>query len=541
MVLHRRGRFLVAFALLLATACTRVGDTAPGAAATGGRHGWTIPDTLRVGIGNVPRTLNPLLATQVVENSLDSLFADKLISMDSRENLVPILAQAVPSQANGDISADGLTIRYRLRHNVTWHDGVPFTSKDVRFSFDAIMNPDNDIISRNGYDDVASVQTPDDYTVIFHLKRPYGPFVATIFSESDSPYEIVPEHILGKLHDINNAPFNAAPIGTGAFKFVRWLRGDRIEFERNDNYFLGKPKLKTIIVKLIPDENTEVEQLKTHELDWMWQASTNAYKTIKGDPDLHVLLSPLNGYYAIMFNTARPPTSDIRVRRAITYAIDKAELARDLTFGEAVPATEDLPSFMWAYDTTLRPVPHNLSAAKATLAEAGYGPSHPFPLELYYEQSSALLKSAAVIVQSTLAPLGIQVHIHPQLSSVIYGGYGAGGTLSRGKYLIALYQWIAGVDPDDSSQFMCRNRPPDGYDQSEYCSPITDAAEDAALHSYDQPTRKRAYARVQQQLATDIPLDFLLWYKNVQPINLDLKGFDPNPVTDTWNVYRWSI
>ena len=198
MVLHRRGRFLVAFALLLATACTRVGDTARGAAATSGRHGWTIPDTLRVGIGNVPRTLNPLLATQVVENSLDSLFADKLISMDSRENLVPILAQAVPSQANGDISADGLTIRYRLRHNVTWHDGVPFTSKDVRFSFDAIMNPDNDIISRNGYDDVASVQTPDDYTVIFHLKRPYGPFVATIFSESDSPYEIVPEHILGK-------------------------------------------------------------------------------------------------------------------------------------------------------------------------------------------------------------------------------------------------------------------------------------------------------------------------------------------------------
>ncbi len=121
------------------------------------------------------------------------------------------------------------------------------------------------------------------------------------------------------------------------------------------------------------------------------------------------------------------------------------------------------------------------------------------------------------------------------------GGYGAGGTLARGTYEIALYQWIAGVDPDDSSQFMCRNRPPQGYDQSEYCSPVADAAEDAALHSYDRATRKRAYARVQEQLAKDLPLDFLLWYKNVQPINLDLKGFDPNPVTDTWNVYRWSI
>jgi len=535
----------------VATACSRVADSGPastgsaygstGSAYGGTRHSWTIPETLRVGFSQVPRTLNPVLATQVVEDSIDSLFADKLISMDGQGNFVPMLAQEVPSQANGGISADGLTIRYRLRHNVKWHDGFPFTSKDVRFTYAAVMNPNNDVISRNGYDDIASVTTPDDYTVVFHLKRPYAPFIATAFSESDSPYEIIPEHILGKLHDVNNAPYNAAPIGTGPFKFVRWIRGDRIEFTRNDGYFLGKPKLKTVIVKLIPDENTEVEQLRTHELDWMWQASTNAYKSIRGMTDLHIVLTPLNAYYGIMFNNAKPPTNDIRIRRAILYAIDKASLARNLTFGEADPATEDLPPFMWAYDKTLQATPYNLAAAKANLAGAGYGPTHPLSLELYYEQSSALLKTMSVQVQSTLAPLGIQIHIHPQVSSLIYGGYGADGTLARGKYQIALYQWIAGVDPDDSSQFMCRNRPPAGYDQSEYCSPITDAAEDIALHSYDQATRKRAYARVQEQLAKDVPLDFLLWYKDIQPLNPDLKGFDPNPVTDTWDAYRWSI
>jgi peptide/nickel transport system substrate-binding protein len=525
----------------LAVGCTRVGGTAGSAAGVTARHAWTVPDTVRAGFSQVPRTLNPILATQVIEDSIDSLFSDKLISMDGRGNFVPMLAQRVPTQANGDISADGLTIRYRLRHNVRWHDGVPFTSKDVRFTYDAIMNPANDVVSRNGYDDVRAVTTPDAYTVVFHLKRSYGPFVATAFSESDSPYEILPEHLLGGLHDVNNAPFNAHPIGTGPFKFVRWIRGDRIVFTRNDDYFLGKPKLKTIIVKLIPDENTEVEQLRTHEIDWMWQASTNAYKAIKGLRDLQIMVTPLNAYYAVMFNTAKPPTSDVRLRRAIQAAIDKTALARTLTFGEADPATEDLPPFLWAYDRTLRPTPYDPAAARAALAAAGYGPAHPLSLELYYEQSSALLKTLAVQVQSSLAPLGITIHIHPQVSSLIYGGYGAGGTLARGKYQLALYQWIAGADPDDSSQFMCRNRPPAGYDQSQYCSPATDAAEDLALHSYDRATRKRAYARVQEQLARDVPLDFLLWYKDIQPLNPDLRGFDPNPVTDTWNAYQWSI
>ncbi|MGB8266598.1 MAG: ABC transporter substrate-binding protein [Candidatus Velthaea sp.] len=537
--LPRCGWLLAGLAMLLA-GCTRVADSvAPASASV--RHLWTIADTVRIGLSNVPRTLNPLLATQLAENSIDSLFADKLISMDGQGHFVPILAREVPTQDNHDISADGLTIRYRLRHGIKWHDNVPFTSKDVKFSFEAMMNPNNDIISRNGYDDVASVDTPDADTVIFHLKRPFAPFVATVFSESDSPYEIVPEHVLGRLHDINDAPFNSAPIGTGPFKFVRWLRGDRIEFTRNDDYFLGRPKLKTVIVKLIPDENTEIQQLRTHELDWMWEASSNAYKSIKGLPDIRIVLTPINAYYGLMFNNAKAPTNDLHVRRAILEAVDKAALARTLTFGEAEPATQDLPSFMWAYDKSLAPTRYDLAAAKRDLAQAGFGPAHPLVLELYYEQSQAFMKNAAVQIQSALAPLGIELHVHPQLSSVIYGGYGAGGTLARGKYSIALYQWIAGVDPDDSAQFMCRNRPPNGYNQSEYCSAVTDAAEDTALHTYDQAKRKLAYARVQQQMAKDVPQDFLLWYKQIQPLNPDLQGFDPNPVTETWNAYQWSI
>jgi peptide/nickel transport system substrate-binding protein len=160
---------------------------------------------------------------------------------------------------------------------------------------------------------------------------------------------------------------------------------------------------------------------------------------------------------------------------------------------------------------------------------------------MYFEQSAVLNKTASVQIQAALAPIGIDVHLHSQLSSVIYGGYGAGGTLARGKYDLALYNWIAGIDPDDSSQFTCANIPPNGFNQSFYCDPKTDAAENAALETYDQAERTIAYARVQQQLAKDVPMDFLWWPKQIQAVNPDLHGFDPNPVVETWDAWRWSI
>lgn len=533
----RRNRlsFALALALTLLIGCTRA--QAPVTSPTAGaRHTWTIPDTLRIGTGPVPRTLNPLLATQTIDSSIARLFSDILVTVDARGRFVPDLAAEVPTSANGGISADGLTIRYRLREGVKWQDGRPFTSRDVKFTYDAIMNPANDIISRHGYDVVKSVDTPNDTTVVFRLKRRFAPFVATVFGDSDSPYGIVPAHILAREKNINNLPFNSLPIGTGPFKVVGWERGNQIVFARNDAYFLGKPKLKSIVLKLIPDENTEITQLQTHEIDWFFEVTVNAYKELRRmqATDARIVLTPFNGYEGIMFNNARGPTKDIRIRRAIQYALDKRSLVQRLTFGAADVATQDLPSFLWAYDRAMQPTRYDPALAKRLLAAAGYGPNHRLSLELYYEQSSAINKALSVQVQSTLADLGIDVHTHSQLSSIIYGGYGAGGTLARRRYDIALYTWIAGIDPDDSAQFTCANFPPGGYNQSYFCDPAMDAAQNVALTTYAQSGRKAAYARIARILEQQVPLDFLWWPKQIQAVNPDLRGFDPNPVVETW-------
>ncbi len=545
-VLRRLIRTTAALTLAAVVACTRV-DTSSGTSAstsstTIARHAWTVPDTLRVASSLVPRTLNPILATQTVESTIARLTTDILVTVDAQGRLVPGIAREVPTVANGGISADGLTITYHLRPNVHWHDGAPFTSRDVAFTYDAIMNKDNDVISRHGYDIVARVATPDPLTVVFHLKQRFAPFVATVFGDSDSPYGILPAHLLAKYPSLNDVPYNSAPIGTGPYKFVSWTRGDRIEFVRNDDFYGGRPKIARIVWRLIPDENTEITLLRTHEIDWMWEAQVTAYKTLKTLPDTSVILQPVNGYVGLMMNTMPGrATANRALRRAIVMGIDRQRLVTELTDGAGVVATGDLPPFLWAYDPSLKNLPYDPVAARAELAKLGYSPAKPLVLDFTYENSTIMLRSLVVQVQSQLAAIGIDLHARGMLSSTIYGGYAAGGTLARGHYDVTTYEWVAGIDPDDSAQFMCGNRPPAGYNESYYCSPAMDAAQTRALASYDVDARKPAYATIQALLVADAPLDFFWWLRNVQAINPDLHGFDPNPVVETWDIANWSI
>jgi peptide/nickel transport system substrate-binding protein len=146
-----------------------------------------------------------------------------------------------------------------------------------------------------------------------------------------------------------------------------------------------------------------------------------------------------------------------------------------------------------------------------------------------------------VQIQAALHAVGINVRTRAQLSSVIFGGYQAGGTLATGHYQLSIYQWYAGIDPDDSAQFTCANRPPNGYNQAYYCAPAMDAAQAKALGSYELAVRKPAYATIEALLVRDAPIDFLWWPRNIQVLNPDLRGFDPNPVVETWDIATWSI
>jgi peptide/nickel transport system substrate-binding protein len=540
---------------LLVVGCTKVSTenartSGPGGQQSG-RHSWTIPDTLRVGIQAAPNTMNPLLASNTTEAMLSRLTNDALIAVDeSGTKQVPMLAAQVPTLQNGGISPDGLTLTYHLRHGVRWQDGVPFTSADVKFTYDAIMNNRNNVESRQGYDRVRSVGTPDPYTVVFHMKQAFAPAVNTLFGESDSPYAIVPAHILAKYPDINNVPYNAAPIGTGPFRLKEWARGDHLTFVANDDYYLGKPKLREIVVKIVPDENTELAQLKTHELDWQFEASPQEYSQLKTIPDLHIVLQDRNEYERIQMNTLHPPLDDVRVRQALSYAIDSQKLVSDLTYGSAATADQDLPPFMWAHAHDISRYPPDLARAKALMQAAGWTPGpdgvlqkngHRLSLQITYNTSNATRRRAVVEVQSMLRLLGVDTEVKPYIATLLFAPLGMGGILQTGRYDLAWTGWVAGIDPDNSSLFLCSAQPPNGNNETHYCTAAMDAAQHIALTNFAIPVRKAAYAKIEAMLTRDQPQIVVWWPRQIQPISPDFKNFTPNPVTATWNAYQWAI
>ncbi len=350
---------------LAISACSKVGDQT--ASSSGSTHATgTIPGELRIAIQRSPNTLNPILSANSTEALLNRLSFDTLVSVDAAgKNLVPILATEVPTEQNGGISKDGVTITYHLHSGVKWHDGVPFTSKDVKFSWQTMMNNANNVNERTGYEDVASVATPNDTTVVFHLKHKFAPFVNTVFAESDQPICIVPEHILAKYPNINRVPFNEQPIGTGPFKVARWVRGDHIELVANDDYFRGKPKLRSIVLREIPDENTSLNALRSHDVDWIFEASPNLYLNIKTLPDVKIAIVDQPQTLGINFNTSRAPLNDASVRRALVYGIDKGALVEKFTGGIARVAWADQPPFAWAYEPDVTKYEHDAGRGQA--------------------------------------------------------------------------------------------------------------------------------------------------------------------------------
>ncbi len=475
-----------------------------------------------------------------------------LLNADPKGEPVPSLASQVPTLENGGISKDGLTITYHLRKNVKWTDGVPVTSKDVKWSWQAVMDPNNNIISRHGYDYVKTVDTPDDYTVVLHLTRKFAPIINTFFADSDQAMPVVPAHVLSKYPNINQIPFNSAPtVSDGPFKFVQWAHGDHITYVANDSFFMGKPGLAKIIVRVVPDENTMRAMLQTHALDWMFEASLSNYPQVKNIPGVCLAFVDINGYEDVQLNVGPGQIlHDTRLRRAVAYAIDKKRIVDTLTFGRTKIAVEDQPPFMWSYYPNVIQYPPNIQTARQLLEQAGYKPradgimmknGQPLQITMVSNNSNVTRRKNSIELQQMLRQAGFDVLIKYYPGDVLFAPVGEGGILQGGKFDLSLAGWYAGIDPDDASQYTCANVAPKGYNYSRYCNADMEAAQKIALNNYDRPTRKKAYAQIQSYLARDLPEIYLYYQVGMHPISINFKGFAPNPVTESWNAWQWSI
>ncbi len=539
---HRLIAAALAAAMLVACSRATTTTTTITTAAGGGDLRIIVPIDLT--------TLNPILAQNAVESSIDGLIFDELVTIDNHGHEVPDLAAIVPTQQNGGISNNGLTITYHLRHGVKWQDGAPFTSRDVKFTWQAIMNPKNNVLTRKGYDNVASLDTPDAYTIVLHMKRIYPPEIDTFFGESDTPYRILPQHLLAQYSNLDQIPFNASPVGTGPFRFARWERGDRIVLDANPQYFRGAPHIAQITILIVPDQDTAQTLLESHQADVEFEVTAMSYHNMISNPNLTGLLANAPSYTAILFNTARPPLNDVNVRRALAYAIDSKTLIRDTAYGTATQGNADLTPFSWAYDTSLPPTPYNPAKANTLLDAAGWhmGPDGireksgtQLVLQLVYGQGSAGAQNLVVETQQMLRRVGVGVQLRSYAYDVLYESAENGGILNSGKYDMTLYAWISGADPDDSSTWSCSQIPPNGNNVSRFCEPQMDAAQHLALSTFNRAVRKAAYAKIETILLRDAAGAFI----DDQPMRYiytpQLKNFTPNGISEGWNAQEWQL
>jgi peptide/nickel transport system substrate-binding protein len=297
----------IALALVVLVSCTRAGS------------GWGTPGEVRIGYLGTIYTLDPLIAFGQRLIDLTQLYTQPLVGISPENRAIPVLCEVVPDVANGGVSRDGLTITYRLRRGVRFADGVPFTSRDVAFTYRAILDSRNPITEADPYRRIAALETPDPHTVRIRLKRPWSGATRELFAASDYIFGILPEHAFGGDTNLKDASaWNNRPFGTGPFRVAQWNRGDSVVFVPNP-YAWQPPKLKRIVVKMVADENTAFIDLQAHAIDFT-DITYDQVSQARAMPAIAVVPVPRDEVDFITFQTQRPAMHDLDVRRAVAHS-----------------------------------------------------------------------------------------------------------------------------------------------------------------------------------------------------------------------------
>ena len=501
-------------------------------------------NTLVVAVQKEPIALDPLLLEGVSAYTFSELIYSYLTNYDANGRIVPDLSSDVPTPTNGGVSADGRRLTYHLRKNVRWQDGTAVTSRDVVFTYRAVMSPANNVPARIGYDEVSSVVAPDPYTVVVTLKRPYSPIVALFFG-GDSNYPILPAHLLADKSSLNSLGFNSAPVGSGPYALDRWERGDRLTFNANPSYYAGKPKIQHLVLPIVPNDSTTIDQLQSGEVDAAFMLDASRIGQLRAIPKHRVVVTPVPYFYALGFNLEDPILRDLSVRRAFALAIDRRSLTQKITQGVYNADTALRGLFTWAYDPNVKLPPFDPLQAAALLTKDGWVPGpngirmkdgRPLHLEISFAAGQGITTRFATAVGAAERAVGIDVSMRQYDRTQFLSNE---GPMMQGHYQITLYNYQATYDPDVSWLLACDQRGPHGFNDTRFCDASVDALLARGAASFDRSTRTAAYAEIQRKLATALPYVFLCQVSEVDVIPNNLQGFAPPLLSPFNSVASW--
>lgn len=448
--------------------------------------------------------------------------------MDASNRLVPVLVTRIPSRANGDISPDGKTITYHLRRGVRFADGKPLTSADVAFTYKAIVDPRNNVLSVDAYQRIASLQTPDPHTVVIRLKNPWNAAVTRLFAQSDFAFGILPAHAFSDTK-LERAAWEQHPFGTGPFRVTQWRRGDRIVLEPNP-YFRPVPKLARIELTIIPDAMAAFDALRAHDVDIApLYPQMLAQARLLHDIDVHP--TPENATFWLTLQTSRPPTDDVRVRRAFAYALDPNTIADayDRVYPQAAAILP--PELPW-HDAGMKPYPFDLRTARALLG------GKTVDAQLVTVSENPLYTRIATVVQQQLERAGVRVSIK-QFPTALFNA--PNGPIRNARFTISIDGWLGGADPEQSIVFLCSQANADGSDISRYCNPHFEALFRDQERTHSTAQRARDFEEMQRMIHDDVPVIPLYYETYFDGVNARVHGFTRNMLRYPVDPQDWSV
>jgi peptide/nickel transport system substrate-binding protein len=482
------------------------------------------------------RILVPFLADDVTSSSVCGLVYNGLTRVDKDLDVVPDLAD------RWEVSEDGLEITFYLRKGVKWHDGEPFTARDVIFTYNTILDPRTACPYISGYSDIESIELIDDHTVIFRYSRPYAPALLKL------GMGIIPEHLFSS-GDIRRNFYARNPVGTGPYIFRQWKTGRYMVLESNPVYFRHEPYIKRFVQRIIPDQSVQFLELVTGGIDSM---DLNPYQFLyrSETPEFRQRLEKYrylsHSYTYIGYNNADPIFADKRVRQALSYAINKKDIIDSVLLGQGEPCTGPFLKESSYYDETAESYDHDPVKAAELLRQAGWSDpdgkgvlsknGEEFRIILATNQGSQVREDAATVIQSQWAKLGVKAEIQVMAWSAFLDQF-----IDKRNFQAVILGWTVPSDPDLFSVWHSTSAAPGGLNFILFSDSLADELIEKGRREFDPARRAVIYRRLHKRIAEEAPYTFLFFPYAMPAVNRRVKGIEPAPAGIGYNLIEWYV
>jgi peptide/nickel transport system substrate-binding protein len=457
--------------------------------------------TLRVGVGSDYTTLDPAHNTLPSERAVLHQIVNTLVRMDTQLHVVPELAESWKWE-----NETALTLM--LRKGVKFHDGTDFDAAAVKFNIERILDPATKSRLKAELSEVKAVEVVDAHTVRLLLNYPSAGLLATF---AQAPGMILSPVAVKKL----GPDLARAPVGTGPFRFVEWVRDDHLTVERFDGYWeRGLPYLDRVVFRPVPDTNVAMLGLKTATLDLVSGVEPKDVAGLRARRDLVYMESPGLNYYMIRLNLGQPPFDNRLVRLAFAHAIDREAIAKGLFFGAVRVAPGPITAASWAYSPELKGYGRDVARAKKLLADAGK------PGGIRFEMQTTLypiIRRMGEAIKAQAADAGLDLTLAP-----VESGKAMQNSLS-GNYQAMLSFRTGREDPDGSTFRDFHTEGP--FNRMKYSNPKMDALLVKARSAFSMEERKALYDQIQRLALEDSPMIFLVEMPTGQAMSARVRNF----------------